>query len=282
MIKDGLTYDNFDDFEINDPLSASEIFRNFKNKTKDFDIPDMYNRLSKECKNVVNHTVICLLPEDRGQLNLGGYLNELMRYREISKPELINLLTVKRDCDSKNGIENDYLGRDDIKSRLDSFLKVIESQERSNEILMEIASLLNVDFDALTKGIGFEYLIDYESLNNILSDRNIDADKFVKQFFTEYVKCYHCIYSNSCKFKKLFFKYVDYNVKAKVEYICKMLNIEPDEILIEKRICIDLEEFPFEKHYKRLLKAERKVIDQIIIDLQSFNKVQDTNLSSIV
>lgn len=279
MIKDNLTEENFDDVVISDSVSASNIFRDYINKNFGIEqdrvnIPELYQRLSKECKNVVNHTITCLLPEDRYALNLGGYLRELMNLRGFSEQLLINLLTVKRDCDCKNDIESDFYNRDDIKSRIQSFLKVMESQERSVELLQEIAALLSVDYDALTTGIGFEYVIDFDKLNDILEERNLDADKFVEQFFMEYVKCNHCTFNKGCEFKDNYFKYVDSLTYAKAESMCELLEIELEEILITKRICIDLEVYPFEKQYKRLLKAERRVIDQVIIDLQCFNNVQ--------
>lgn len=276
MIKDYLDSEDYNDLEIKDSKIAGKIFRDFVDrrdgritkidKNEISKISEYYNQLTDKKKKIVWHMITCLLPESKREQNLKGYLAELMKERNITRAQLINMIIAQKRC--ANFFKKEPVNIDEtvIKSKIQNFLQVM-NPDKESYLLEDVCRLLNVDVEAITTGYGKEYSIDEANLARIIESKGENVEQYVQEFVNDYIPCDICKNKKICKSQDYYFQYLVNDKQSFAELLSDVLDVPLKEILSCDNIVIAADNLSFGEYYNKLSQHDRETIYFLICDL---------------
>lgn len=249
--------------------------RNIQSKNREIakrsikDIKPLYEQLSDRKKYIVNKTINRLLRKEDTEQLFGLYFSTYLKSLKMTSYELTSYIDAKYQCDIVLGKRDDKkcLSFEDIRSKIDNFKKIKKPQDKSFDLLSEISNILSVDISLLETGAGKKYRINYDYLEKIFFDKNIDKKTFFNRVIDERLYCKKCERFKKCDFQDNYIEYLILNQFELGQIIAQLLNINCEDIVICENIQIELDQYPLLEYFIKLSDNEQKAIIGLICDL---------------
>lgn len=259
-----------DDFEIERPQRAAEIYRSYYDSNKNDSeqaINEMYNALTKQNQFVINNMITYFMPEKNKNGYICHFYNKLKEHLKITDYAVAQVIFSKMNCKRQNCYsEKENLVEDNIKKMLERIGNKDLITAKNIEILSIFCEAFSLDKNILFSGQGCQILLNENKIESLLKEKNIELSDFIKKVFER--KCKTCPNKDCDNYnREIYTKYLYYDKMELARMMAELLNVSTMQIIETIPIILTIEEDSFIDRYGTLSDNSKKVINELMKNL---------------